>query len=177
MASRTIMGVLDHIQISLTMNTYAQQLPALEHDAARHGTPCSLVRLGLAKGAPIDFWEPGSILDSQPTALLQLAIDTPWNGYRVGAKEQPATRSEGTVCIARCGLWTWVPPSSASGATMSCTLFSTIKESVLWIKLDSPRGHDGAFSPERRDWRPRPRSCRWAPFSITARGLSAHRVR
>jgi hypothetical protein len=54
--------------------------------------------------------------------LLQLAIDTRWNGCRVGAKGQPATLSGRAVCIARCGLWTWVPPASASGAATSCTL-------------------------------------------------------
>jgi integrase len=32
---RTIMGILGHSQISLTMNTYAHLSPALEHDAAR----------------------------------------------------------------------------------------------------------------------------------------------
>ena len=34
-APRTIMGILGHSQISLTMNTYAHLSPALEHDAAR----------------------------------------------------------------------------------------------------------------------------------------------
>lgn len=34
-APRTIMGILAHSQISLTMNTYAHLSPALEHDAAR----------------------------------------------------------------------------------------------------------------------------------------------
>ncbi|HEV2123235.1 MAG TPA: tyrosine-type recombinase/integrase [Chloroflexota bacterium] len=33
-APRTIMGILGHSQISLTMNTYAHLSPALEHDAA-----------------------------------------------------------------------------------------------------------------------------------------------
>jgi integrase len=34
-APRTIMGILGHSQISLTMNTYAHLSPALEHEAAR----------------------------------------------------------------------------------------------------------------------------------------------
>jgi integrase len=34
-APRTIMGILGHSQISLTMNTYAHLSPALERDAAR----------------------------------------------------------------------------------------------------------------------------------------------
>jgi integrase len=34
-ASRTIMGILGHSQISLTMNTYAHLTPALEREAAR----------------------------------------------------------------------------------------------------------------------------------------------
>jgi integrase len=33
-APRTIMGILGHSQISLTMNTYAHLSPALERDAA-----------------------------------------------------------------------------------------------------------------------------------------------
>jgi hypothetical protein len=64
---------------------------------------------------------PVSKLDGQPMALLQLAIDALWNGCRVGGKGQTATLSGRAVCIARCGLWTWVPPSSVSGAAMSCT--------------------------------------------------------
>jgi integrase len=34
-APRTIMGILGHSQISLTMNTYAHLSPALEQDAAK----------------------------------------------------------------------------------------------------------------------------------------------
>ena len=34
-APRTIMGILGHSQIALTMNTYAHLSPALERDAAR----------------------------------------------------------------------------------------------------------------------------------------------
>jgi hypothetical protein len=61
------------------------------------------------------------LLRTSEQILLQLAIDSRWNGCRVGAKGQPATLSGRAVCIARCGLWTWRPPSSASGAAMSCT--------------------------------------------------------
>jgi integrase len=34
-APHTIIGILGHSQISLTMNTYAHLSPALEHDSAR----------------------------------------------------------------------------------------------------------------------------------------------